>query len=191
MNFGEKMRFLGTDGLAKQGLAPQNTVSQLKRLLGRKFAEPSVQADLQKLPLSVVEAPDGGCLINVQFLNEPAQFTPEQCMAMVLVDLKGIAAAETGMPPVDCVITVPVYYSEPQRWAMLGAASIAGLNCLRLMNENTATALAYGIFKTDLPEAEPVHVAFVDVGHSSTQVVDFACGGVGRCWTLDAQLMCA
>mmetsp|Transcript_5796 Transcript_5796/g.10058 ORF Transcript_5796/g.10058 Transcript_5796/m.10058 type:complete len:782 (+) Transcript_5796:126-2471(+) len=170
VNFGEKMRFMGTDGLAKQGLQPQNTVCQLKRLLGRKFADPAVQADLERLPLTVTEGPDGGCLINVQFLNESTAFTPEQCMAMVFVDLKAIAKAETNMAPVDCVVSVPVEFNEAQRYAMLNAIAIAGLNCLRLINENTATALAYGIFKTDLPETEPVHVAFVDVGHSSTQV---------------------
>lgn len=60
--------------------------------------------------------------------------------------------------------------TEVERYAMLNAASIAGLNCLRLVNETTATALAYGIFKTDLPENDPVHVAFVDVGHAHTQV---------------------
>ncbi|KAJ9519756.1 hypothetical protein QJQ45_013439 [Haematococcus lacustris] len=170
VNFGDKMRFLGTDGLAKMGLAPQNTVHQLKRLLGRKFSDPSVQTDIAKLPFQVSEAPDGGCLITVQFQNEQQTFTPEQAMAMVLVDLKKIAENESGVPPVDCVLSVPVFYDEPQRYAMLNAAHIAGLNCLRLMNETTATALAYGIFKTDLPETEPVHVAFVDVGHSATQV---------------------
>ncbi|GFH14593.1 heat shock protein 70E, partial [Haematococcus lacustris] len=163
VNFGDKMRFLGTDGLAKMGLAPQNTVHQLKRLLGRKFSDPSVQTDIAKLPFQVSEAPDGGCLITVQFQNEQQTFTPEQAMAMVLVDLKKIAENESGVPPVDCVLSVPVFYDEPQRYAMLNAAHIAGLNCLRLMNETTATALAYGIFKTDLPETEPVHVAFVDV----------------------------
>jgi heat shock protein 4 len=61
-------------------------------------------------------------------------------------------------------------HAEAERYAMLNAAQIAGLNCLRLVNETTATALAYGIFKTDLPENEPVHVAFVDVGHAHTQV---------------------
>jgi len=170
VNFSDKMRFLGTDGSAKMGMAPANTVHQLKRLLGRKFKDPSVQADIAKMPFSVTEGPDGGCLINVQFLNEPHTFTPQQLVAMVLVDLKKIAEAESGVPPVDCVLSVPIYYGEAERYAMLNAAQIAGLNCLRLINENTATALAYGIFKTDLPENEPVHVAFVDVGHTSTQV---------------------
>lgn len=172
VNFSDKMRFLGTDGSAKMGLAPANTVNNLKRLIGSKFKDPAVQADIAKLPFSVTEGPDGGILVNVQYQGEQHSFTPQQLMAMVLVDLKKIAEAESGIPPVDCVLSVPVYYGEAERYAMLNAAQIAGLNCLRLINENTATALAYGIFKTDLPETDPVHVAFVDVGHSSTQVCD-------------------
>ena len=91
-------------------------------------------------------------------------------MAMLLVDLKKIVETEAGTTVTDCVIAVPTYYNEAERYAMLNAASIAGLNCLRLINENTATALAYGIYKTDLPDTDAVNVAFVDMGHSSTQV---------------------
>ncbi|KXZ55613.1 hypothetical protein GPECTOR_2g1163 [Gonium pectorale] len=170
INFGEKMRFLGTDGAAKLGLQPQNTVHQLKRILGKKFADPEVQADIAKLPFTVLEGPGGGCLIKVRYCNEDAVFTPEQVMAMVIVDLKRIAEAEGGIPVTDCAISVPTYFTEAERYAMLNAAQIAGVNCLRLINETTATALAYGIYKTDLPENDPVHVVFVDVGHSHTQV---------------------
>ena len=100
-------------------------------------------------------------------------------MAMLLVDLKKIVETEAGCTVTDCVVAVPTSIDEAERYAMLNAATIAGLNCLRLINENTATALAYGIYKTDLPETEAVNVAFVDVGNSSTQV------GLGfrvRCW---------
>lgn len=170
VNFGDKMRYIGTDGAAKFSLSPQNTVHQLKRLVGKKFADPQLQADIAKLPFSVTEGPDGGCLINVTYCNEPASFSPEQVLAMVLVDLKHIVEVEAGTAVTDCVLAVPTYFTEPERYAMLNAASIAGLNCLRLINENTATALAYGIYKTDLPDTEAVNVAFVDVGHSATQV---------------------
>ncbi|KAG2501566.1 hypothetical protein HYH03_000072 [Edaphochlamys debaryana] len=170
VNFGEKMRFLGTDGLAKLGLQPQNTVHQLKRILGKKFKDPQVQDDITRLPFAVLEAPDGGCLLRVRYCNEEATFTPEQVMAMVLVDLKRIAEVEGGIPVTDCAISVPTYFTEAERYAMLNSAAIAGVNCLRLINETTATALAYGIYKTDLPETDPVHVVFVDIGHSHTQV---------------------
>lgn len=170
VNFGEKMRFIGTDGSAKFSLSPQNTVHQLKRLIGKKFSDPQLQLDISKLPFSVTEGPDGGCLINVTYCNEPTSLTPEQVFAMLLVDLKKIVETEAGPVSSDCVIAVPTYFTEPERYAILNASTIAGLNCLRLINETTATALAYGIYKTDLPETEAVNVAFVDVGHSATQV---------------------
>lgn len=158
-------------------------------------------------------------------------------MAMLLVDLRELAAADGGGVPVtEAVLAVPTYYTEPERHAMLAAAQvrggcagrerggcragagrvqgagrgeqraavwqvqvwgawgadarppapaarpqIAGLNCLRLLNETTATALSYGIYKTDLPEGDPVHVVFVDVGFSSTQVGAGAWGLDGGC----------
>jgi heat shock protein 4 len=170
ISFGDKMRFMGTDGAAKISMNPKNTVHQLKRLIGKRWADPEVQADVAKLPFSVTAAPDGGILVNVMFCNERQSFTPEQLMAMVLVDLKKIAEAEGGIPVVDCCISVPAFYTEQERYAMLAAASTAGLNCLRLINETTATAIAYGIYKTDLPETDPVNVVFVDIGHAATQV---------------------
>eukprot|EP00879_Flechtneria_rotunda_P002596 GHRR01002797.1.p1 GENE.GHRR01002797.1~~GHRR01002797.1.p1 ORF type:complete len:847 (+),score=384.28 GHRR01002797.1:127-2667(+) len=191
VSFGDKMRFLGTDAAAKISMNPKNTPHQLKRLLGKMFRDPAVQADITRLPFKVTEGPDGGCLIHVTFCNEQATFTPDQLMAMVLVDNKKIAEAELGIPVTDCAISVPTFYTEAERYAMLTAASIAGLNCLRLVNETTATALAYGIFKTDLPETDPVHVAFVDVGHAHTQVsiVSFKKGGLAvRCHAWDRNL---
>lgn len=170
VNFGDKMRFMGTDGAGKFSLAPQNTAHQLKRILGKKFSDPQLQKDIALLPFSVTEGPDGGCLINVTYCNEPASFTPEQVMAMLLVDLKKIVEMEAGTVVTDCVLAVPTYFTEEERYAMLNASSVAGLNCLRLMNETTATALSYGIYKTDLPDDVAVNVAFVDIGHTSIQV---------------------
>jgi hypothetical protein len=191
VSFGDKMRFLGTDAYGKVSMNPKNTPHQLKRLLGKKFVDPDVQADIQRFPFKVTAAPDGGCLVHVTFCNEPASFTPEQLMAMLLVDLKKIAEVEGGIPVSDCVLSVPAFYTEAERYAMLNAAFIAGLNPLRLINETTATALAYGIYKTDLPETDPVNVLFFDMGHSSTQVRPFGEGGRGQCrrtgaaWTVD------
>jgi hypothetical protein len=170
ISFGDKMRYMGVDAYGKISMKPKDTVHQLKRLIGKRFDDPAVQADIAKLPFKVLAAPDGGVVVQVQYLNEPATFTPEQLVAMVLVDLKRIAEEEGGVPVTDCCLSVPAYFTEAERYGMLNAASIAGVNCLRLINETTATALAYGIYKSDLPDTEPVHVAFVDVGHSATQV---------------------
>lgn len=93
-----------------------------------------------------------------------------QVMAMLLGELKVIAETDQGAKIADCVISCPVYSTDAQRRALLDAAQIAGLNCLRLMPETTATALSYGIYKTDLPEKDAINVAFVDIGEASLQV---------------------
>jgi heat shock protein 4 len=170
ISFTSKMRLMGTDAVGSMSTNPRNTVSQLKRLMGKKFNDPHVQKDLEYFPFEVSAGPNGECVYNVTYLDKPAQFTAEQLMAMLLVDLKSIAETDSGAPVSDAVLSVPTYYTEPERHAMLGASQLAGLNCLRLMNETTATALSYGIYKTDLPETDPVHVVFVDIGFSSTQV---------------------
>jgi hypothetical protein len=92
-----------------------------------------------------------------------------QILAGIIKDMKDIAEVD-GSPVTDCVLSVPAYFVESERYAMLNAARIAGVNCLRLLNDTTAIALAYGIYKTDLPDTEAVNVAFVDVGHNAYQV---------------------
>ncbi|KAL8537586.1 hypothetical protein ACS0TY_012634 [Phlomoides rotata] len=168
--FGDKQRFLGTAGAASSMMNPKNTVSQIKRLVGRLFSDPELQRDLKALPFLVTEGPDGYPLINVRYLGENKTFTPTQVLGMVLSDLKIIAEKNLNAAVVDCCIGIPVYFTDLQRRAVIDAAKIAGLHPLRLIHETTATALAYGIYKTDLPENEPMNVAFVDVGHSSFQV---------------------
>ncbi|KAK9830242.1 hypothetical protein WJX72_010520 [[Myrmecia] bisecta] len=165
--FGPKQRQLGTDAVGALAINPRNTVTQVKRLLGKPFK--AIPDEISKLPYTVIEGPDGGCLVEVEYLGERTTFTPEQLVAMLIVDEKAIAEAD-GSPVTDCVISVPVYFTERERYAMLNAAQIANVNCLRLLNDTTSIALAYGIFKTDLPETDPVTVAFVDIGHSSLQV---------------------
>lgn len=192
VSFGDKMRFLGTDAAGKVAMNPRNTIVNLKRLLGKKFADPLVQAELPRLPFKVTEDPaGGGCLVHATYAGESCTFTPEQLVAMVLVDLKRVAEADGGIPQggsaPDACLSVPCYYTEAERHAMLAACHVADVKCLRLVNETTAIALAYGIYKTDLPAPAPgtaeaaaadaaaasgadVKVAFVDIGHSATQV---------------------
>ncbi|PUZ64281.1 hypothetical protein GQ55_3G131500 [Panicum hallii var. hallii] len=168
--FGDKQRFIGTAGAASSTMNPKNSISQIKRLLGRKFSDPELQSDLASFPFRVTEGPDEFPLVHVRFLGEERTFTPTQLLAMVLSNLKGIAEGNLKAAVVDCCIGIPVYFSDLQRRAVLDAATIAGLRPLRLFHETTATALAYGIYKTDLPEHDQLNVAFVDVGHASMQV---------------------
>ncbi|KAK4590593.1 hypothetical protein RGQ29_020948 [Quercus rubra] len=149
---------------------PKNSISQIKRLIGRKYNDPELQRDLQSLPYAVTEGPDGYPLIHARYLGEARTFTPTQVLGMVLSNLKGIAEKNLNAAVVDCCIGIPVYFNELQRRAVLDAATIAGLHPLHLIHETTATALAYGIYKTDLPETDQLNVAFVDIGHASMQV---------------------
>lgn len=168
--FGDKQRFLGTAGASSTMMNPKNSISQLKRLIGRQFADPELQRDLKSLPFAVTEGPDGFPLIHARYLGETRTFTPTQVFGMMLSNLKEIAQKNLNAAVVDCCIGIPIYFTDLQRRAVLDAATIAGLHPLRLFHETTATALAYGIYKTDLPENDPLNVAFVDVGHASMQV---------------------
>jgi len=168
--FGEKQRFIGTAGAASSLMNPKNAVSQMKRFLGKQFRDPEVQRDLQIMPFAVDEGPDGGVLVHVRYLGETRLFTPTQVLAMILSNLKQIAKTNLKTEVVDCCIGIPVYFTDLQRRAFLDAAAIANLNPLCLMHETTATALAYGIYKTDLPENDPLNVVFIDIGHASMQV---------------------
>lgn len=168
--FGDKQRFIGTAGAASTMMNPKNSISQIKRLIGRQFSDPELQRDLKSFPFTVTEAPDGYPLIHARYLGEMRTFTPTQVMGMVLSNLKSIAEKNLNAAVVDCCIGIPVYFTDLQRRAVLDAATIAGLHPLRLFHETTATALAYGIYKTDLPENDQLNVAFIDIGHASMQV---------------------
>ena len=170
VSFGMKQRAIGTDGSSAQSMNPKNTVFGIKQLLGKKFLDPIVQREIPYLPFKVKEGGNGGCLVDVMYLNERVELTPERVMAIVLTDLATIAETEmNGERVKDCVVSIPNYYTESERSAMLDAVDTAGLKCLRLIPDTTATALAFGIYKQDLSESEALNVAFVDVGHSSLQ----------------------
>ncbi|KAF4394583.1 hypothetical protein F8388_020408, partial [Cannabis sativa] len=168
--FGEKQRFLGSAGAASAVMNPKSTVSQVKRLIGRKFSEPEIQRELKMFPVETSEASDGGILIHLRYLGGTHSFTPVQIMAMLFAHLKDLAEKSLEMPVSDCVIGIPSYFTELQRRAYLDAAAISGLKPFRLMHDCTATALSYGIYKTDFSSNGQTTVAFVDIGQCDTQV---------------------
>lgn len=104
----------------------KNTVYSLKRLLGRKYRDPLVQKELRYLPYNVVEIAHGMLGIKVTYLNEEHIFTPEQCLAMLLTKLKDISANALQTPINDCVISVPSYFTNNERKALMDASTIAG-----------------------------------------------------------------
>jgi heat shock protein 4 len=170
VTFTQKQRQMGTAAVGGLATNPKNTVTEIKRLMGKQFDDPEVQADMGSYPFTLCKGDGGECLVQVEYLGQTLALSPEQIMAALLVDLREIAEKEHNSSVSDVVLSVPVFYTEKERYSMLAASRIAGLNCLRLLDETTATALAYGIYKTDLPETDPLHVVFIDVGHSSTQV---------------------
>ncbi|KAF9097440.1 adenyl-nucleotide exchange factor sse1 [Mortierella sp. AD031] len=170
VSFGPKQRYLGETAKTQEISNFKNTVSSLKRLIGRTFADKEVQ-EIEKQYLTVPLLDVNGQLsVKVNYKGEETTFTTVQVFAMYLTKMKEIATNETKMPVSDCVIAVPSWFTDVQRRAVLDASEIAGLNVLRLINDSTATALGYGITKTDLPEDKPRNVCFVDVGHSSYTV---------------------
>ncbi|RZF35699.1 hypothetical protein LSTR_LSTR009567 [Laodelphax striatellus] len=170
--FSEKSRILGVAAKNQQITNLDNTFSGFKRLLGRKYNDPAVQAELRELPFKTVQQKNGGIGIKANFQGETHVFSPEQITAMFFTKLKDTSEIALKTKVNDCVISVPSFFTDAERRALLDAAAIAGLNVLRLMNETTATALAYGIYKEDLPapEEKPRNVIFVDCGYSSLQV---------------------
>ena len=170
VHFGDEQRSMGSVAASKQTMYPKNTVTQLKRLIGKTFQSSDVQNDVARFPFSVTAGPEGGCVVNVEFCQQKMSFVPEQLLAMNLVHLKQIVTNNSGVNVTDCVVSVPGYFTEKERHAMMDACRIAGVNCLRLMDDTAATALSYGIFRSDLPETDPIHVAFVDMGHTALQV---------------------
>lgn len=172
MSFGQKARALGESAATAQTSNFKNTVGSLKRLIGRTFQDESIQTMEKPFVNAELVDANGEVGVKVRFQGEEQVFSATQLLAMYLGKLRDTTQAELGGAGVsDVVLAVPIWFTDAQRRAMLHAAEIANLNPLRVMNEPTATALGYGITKTDLPEADaPRNVVFVDIGHSSYQV---------------------
>lgn len=172
VSFGQKARAIGEAAATAQTSNFKNTVGSLKRLVGRTFQDESIQNTEKKFVTTELVDAKGEVGVKVNYAGESHVFSATQVMAMYLAKLRDTAQAElAGAGVSDVVLSVPIWFTDAQRRAMLSAAEIANLNPLRVMNEPTATALGYGITKTDLPEPEnPRNVVFVDIGHSSYQV---------------------
>ncbi|CAL1573300.1 unnamed protein product [Knipowitschia caucasica] len=172
VSFGPRNRTIGAAAKSQVVTNHKNTVQGFKRLHGRAFSDPYVQAAKSNLVYDLAQMPNGATGIKVMYMEEERIFSVEQVTGMLLTKLKETAESALKKPVVDCVISVPSYYTDAERRSVMDAAQIAGLNCLRLMNETTAVTLAYGIYKQDLPapEEKPRIVVFVDLGHSGYQV---------------------
>ncbi|EFO21220.2 hypothetical protein LOAG_07269 [Loa loa] len=175
VTFTSRGRSMGVAARQQLNTNIKSTIINFKHLLGRKFSDQITQKYRKFIPCEMIQLPNDDIGLKVQYFDKEQVFTPEQVVAIFLVKLKDITENSShGMRNVtDCVVSVPFYFADAQRRALLTAVRIAGLNCLQILNETTAVALAYGIYKQDLPaENDPSRiVAFIDIGHSAAQAV--------------------
>lgn len=171
VGFGPKSRYIGEAAKTAEISNLKNTVSNLTRLAGRTFKDPDVAIEQQFISAPLCDV-NGQVGAEVSYLGQKEKFSATQLIAMYFSKVKDTAAKELKLPVNDIVISVPAWYTDAQRRAILDAADIAGIKILRLINDTTAVALGWGITKTDLPgpEEKPRRVAFVDIGNSNYTV---------------------
>ena len=146
--FTDSERLIGDGAKNQSAMNPENTVYDAKRLIGRKFNDPIVQAEMKLFPFDVVNDNDN-ISVRVKYKGEDKTFKPEEISSMILSKMKEIAESYIGETVTDAVITVPAYFNDSQRQSTKDAGQIAGLNVLRIINEPTAAAIAYGLDKKD------------------------------------------
>ncbi|GAB6020729.1 Major heat shock 70 kDa protein Bb [Chamberlinius hualienensis] len=146
VGFTDTERLIGDAAKNQVAMNPENTIFDAKRLIGRRFDDPKTQEDIKHWPFKVLND-SGKPKIQVEYKGERKVFSPEEVSSMVLTKMKEIAEAYLGSPVRDVVITVPAYFNDSQRHATKDAGIITGLNVLRIINEPTAAALAYGLDK--------------------------------------------
>jgi len=144
--FNDKERLVGDAAKNQATMNPENTIFDAKRFIGRKFDEPGIIKDIEHMSCKVVNRNNKPCF-EVKYKEELKQFTPEEISAYVLTKMKEVAESYVGDTVTDCVITVPAYFNDACRQATKDAGTIAGLNVLRIINEPTAAAIAYGLDK--------------------------------------------
>ena len=159
--FTDEERLIGDAAKNQASMNPKNTVHDAKRLVGRNFNDEHVQSDKKLWTFDVEDDGKNKPKISVDYKGERKSYYPEEVSSMVLVKMKEVAETYLGKEVKDAVITVPAYFGDSQRQATKDAAVIAGLNVLRIINEPTAAAVAYGL---DNKSDKEKHVLIFDCG---------------------------
>ncbi|XP_052199867.1 heat shock 70 kDa protein [Diospyros lotus] len=167
--FTDTERLIGDAAKNQVAMNPQNTVFDAKRLIGRRFSDPSVQGDMKLWPFKVVPGPGDKPMIVVTYKGEQKQFSAEEISSMVLTKMREIAEAFLGQTIKNAVVTVPAYFNDSQRQATKDAGAIAALNVMRIINEPTAAAIAYGLDKKASRKGEQ-NVLIFDLGGGTFDV---------------------
>ncbi|KAL2826039.1 heat shock protein 70 family, partial [Aspergillus pseudoustus] len=144
VSFTDKERLIGEAAKNQAAMNPENTIFDIKRLIGRRSDDPHTKKDVESWPFKVVDQ-GGNPVVEVDYLGEKKTFTPQEISSMVLMKMKEIAETKLAKKVEKAVITVPAYFNDNQRQATKDAGAIAGLNVLRIINEPTAAAIAYGL----------------------------------------------
>jgi heat shock 70kDa protein 1/2/6/8 len=165
--FTEEERLIGDSAKNQVARNPKNTVFDAKRLIGRKFSEKSIQDDMKHWPFKVEAGAGDKPMIVVDYKGESKKFHPEEISSMVLVKMREVAEAYLSKPVKDAVITVPAYFNDSQRQATKDAGTISGMNVLRIINEPTAAAIAYGL---DKKSSQEKNVLIFDLGGGTFDV---------------------
>jgi L1 cell adhesion molecule like protein len=166
VGFTETERMVGDAAKNQAAMNPLNTVFDAKRLIGRRFSDKQVQSDLKTFSYKVI-GKDDKPIIKVNHKNEDKEFQPEEISAMVLTKMKEIAESYLGKKVKNAVVTVPAYFNDAQRASTKDAGAIAGLNIIRIINEPTAAAIAYGLDKKSEKEK---NILIFDLGGGTFDV---------------------
>ena len=164
--FTETERLIGDAAKSQAAMNATNTVFDAKRLIGRKFSDAGVQTDMKHWPFTVKPGVGGTPIIEVEYKGEKKEFKAEEISSMVLTKMREIAEAYLGKEVKNAVVTVPAYFNDSQRQATKDAGAISGLNVLRIINEPTAAAIAYGLDK----KGEEKNVLIFDLGGGTFDV---------------------
>ncbi|KAH6783015.1 heat shock protein 70 [Perilla frutescens var. hirtella] len=170
--FTDTERLIGDAAKNQGAVNPTNTVFDSKRLIGRRFSNSSVQSDMKLWPFMVIPSPDDKPMIVVNYKGEDKLFSAEEISSMVLHKMKEIAEAYLGSTVKNAVVTVPAYFNNSQRQATKDAAVISGLNVMKIINEPTAAAIAYGLNKKSTSSGER-NVLIFDLGGGTFDVTLF------------------
>merc|ERR1712130_787693 len=170
VSFSDTERLVGTAAKNQAARNAENTIFDAKRLIGRKYDESTVQADMKLWPFKVVRESQDRPAIEVEYKSEKKRFFPEEISSMVLGYMRQIAEAYVGSPVNNAVVTVPAYFNDSQRQATKDAGRISGLNVLRIINEPTAAAIAYGLDKKQSGQEEEQNVLIFDLGGGTFDV---------------------
>jgi len=168
--FTDSERLIGDAAKNQTAMNPINTVFDAKRLIGRKYSDPQVQADIKDWSFKVKSGDAEKPMICVDFHGEAKEFSAEEISSMILVKMKEIAEAYLGKEIKNAVVTVPAYFNDSQRQATKDAAVIAGVNCMRIINEPTAAAIAYGLDKKSDNGGAERNVLIFDLGGGTFDV---------------------